>query len=79
MGLMHSLRTRTHQQCEVRLGLPGGTFSHLYNQTRKGFTVALLDRIQGRSGVSFEQLMAWYRVPDDEPLGRINEQAGAQP
>jgi len=64
-GLMRTLRARTHQQCEVRLGLPGGTFSHLYHGRQRGFGVMLLERIQARSGVSFDQLMAWYREQDE--------------
>lgn len=60
-GLMRAMRVRSHHQCEVQLGLPGGTFCHMYHGRQRGFNVVLLDRIQARSGVSFEQLMAWFR------------------
>lgn len=65
-GLMRTLRMRTHQQCEVHLGLSGGTFSRMCSKPRHGLTVALLDRIQARSGVSFEQLMTWFREQEPE-------------
>jgi hypothetical protein len=65
IGLMQAMRTETHMQCEVKLGLPGGTFSHLYHGRSRSFTVMLLDRIQRRSGVSFDQLMAWFRAGEE--------------
>jgi hypothetical protein len=64
LGLMRHMRARTHQECEIKLGLPGGCFSRMYRRSRYGLTMMLLDRVQVRSGLSFEQLMTWYREPE---------------
>jgi hypothetical protein len=65
IGLMQHMRAKDHQQCEIKLGLPGGTLSRMYHRKR-ALTVRVLDRIQGRSGLSFDQLMAWHRQQDEE-------------
>lgn len=64
IGLMQHMRARTHYECEAKLGLPGGCFSRMYRGSAYGLTMQLLDRVQERSGVSFDQLMAWYRQQD---------------
>jgi hypothetical protein len=74
-GLMRATRSRTAFQCEVKLGLPGGTFTHMH-QRNQGFNVAILDRMQQRSGVSFDQIMAWWRLPEDAVLGRVEINQG---
>lgn len=67
-GLMRHMHAKTHRQCEIALGLPGGSFSRMYRRSAYGFTMQLLDRVQERSGLSCDQLMAWFRQADEAPV-----------
>lgn len=62
-GLMRHMHARTHLECQKSLGIPGGTFSRMYHRGAD-LNVATLDKIQQRSGLPLEQLMAWYREPE---------------
>lgn len=59
-GLMRHLNCHSHRECERKIGLTGGTLSRMYNRNAD-IRVVSLDRMQNRTGLSFDQLMAWYR------------------
>jgi hypothetical protein len=60
-NLMRATRSSTHQQCSVKLGLPIGILSRMASGKQKGCQILVFDRIQRRSGIPADTLLAWYR------------------
>lgn len=70
-GLMRHMNARTHRECQQSLVISGGSFSRMYHRGAD-LNVATLDKIQQRSGLPLEQLMAWYRQEETKSRASAN-------
>jgi DNA-binding Xre family transcriptional regulator len=64
-GLTMAMRTT---RLSTKLGLHGRTVSEMKHGTQKEIVLGTLDIIHRNSGVSLDQLMAWYRLPEGAPI-----------
>jgi hypothetical protein len=72
-GLMQCTRARDLAHCAVVLGIDISTVSKLCSGEKRGLHISTVDIIQRKTGVPFDLLFAWYRLPDDAVLGRISK------
>jgi transcriptional regulator with XRE-family HTH domain len=70
-GLMQKTGARNHSHCAVILGLTPCMISRLNSGDRAGLRMYTLDIIQQKTGVPFDTLFAWYRLPPGAVLGRV--------
>jgi hypothetical protein len=78
-GVMQWTKSRSHHQCAVLLDIDPAVIARLNSGKQTGLTIATLDRIQRRTEVPIDTLLAWYRLPDGAVLGRVTrESAPAQ-
>lgn len=73
-GVMQSIGARNHNQASVLLELDPATVCRLGKGKQAGLNVATLDHIQRKTGVPFDALFDWYRLPEGAVLGRVEAQ-----
>jgi hypothetical protein len=71
-GVMQWTSSRTYNSCASLLGIESATVYRMSNGDQRSLNMATVDLIQQRSGVPIETLFAWYRLPKDAVLGRID-------
>jgi DNA-binding Xre family transcriptional regulator len=64
-GLTMAMRTT---KLPAALGVERKRLWLLATGKQAGMTVAMLDQMHRKSGVSLDQLMAWYRLPEGAPI-----------
>jgi transcriptional regulator with XRE-family HTH domain len=72
-GLMQWTRARDLAHCAVLLGIDISLVSRISSGERRGLHISTVDLIQQKTGVPFDMLFDWYRLPDEAVLGRISK------
>lgn len=67
-GLMQVTKVKNHHQLSVLFDVPQGIISRLAHGKFNGMSMANLSQIQSVSGVSFDTIFAWYRLPTHAPM-----------
>jgi len=71
-GLMQATKATSHANCEAKLGLAVGQMHHWYNDHHRDIKASMLGLLHDKSGLSFDTMMGWYRLPEDAVLGPIS-------
>lgn len=65
-GVIRATKSKTKNQCATKLGLDASTLHRIYERGGS-MNLATFDLIQQKTGLPLDQLMAWYRMPEDSP------------
>lgn len=74
-GAMQHTKVRNHNQFAVLTELESATVSRMATGQYSGMRLETFDQIQRTTGVPADTLLAWYRLPEGERLGRIGAPA----
>lgn len=74
-GVMQWTGARTRYRCSILLGIGESTLCRIGKGEQRNLNMATVDHIQRKSGVPFDTLFAWYRLPEGVALGRIDKDA----
>jgi DNA-binding Xre family transcriptional regulator len=66
------MHTRT-SNLTTALGLDPRTVSAMRNGEQTGMNIRTLDQIQRKTGLPFDTLMGWYRLPEGAVLDRLQK------
>lgn len=77
-GLMQTTKSRSFTQLGELVGLEPASVVRLARGYSKGVGIEKISSINVVTGIPLDTLFAWYRLPDDAVLGRV-ESAGGRP
>lgn len=70
-GLMQATHCPSHHALSLRVGIDKAAISRMCSGKCNGIGIEKLDQIQTLTGVSPDDIFAWFRMPDGTVLGRI--------
>jgi transcriptional regulator with XRE-family HTH domain len=70
-GVMQHTKARNDCQLAKLLGLDRAKVWRLRNAENQEMFIGTLDQIQRKTGIPFDKLFGWYRMPGTAYLGRV--------
>ena len=73
-GLLQATGKRSDRQLRLMLDIDGAMFTRWRQGQNVGCHIRVFDRINVVTGVPFDRLFAWFRLPAEAVLDRNGEQ-----